>query len=258
VKLSVVTITFNNLDELRTTLGSLPNIPQVESVVINGGSCEKTKAYLSEHRDIVSVSEPDHGISDAFNKGYAASHGELVTFLNSGDQLIDPNYYPFAMEYLSNHPEMDFVSADITFAHPTLGKILVKPNSDVAKTPYPHPSLIVRRKVFEMVGGFDRDLKIAMDFDFMCKMVQQKFKGFYYEKNPVVLMDGSGVSSTRGFKAISERRQILNKYKLSNAHTEYYFWQLRVKMHGRNLLERAGLLKLYDHIKYMFVKPRAE
>ena len=66
--ISVITVTYNNYDDLHRTLNSLKNVDGIESVVVNGGDCNKTKKLLSNY-DGIAISEPDNGISDAFNKG---------------------------------------------------------------------------------------------------------------------------------------------------------------------------------------------
>ena len=66
--ISVITVTYNNYNDLHRTLASLEKVVGIESVVVNGGECEKTKKLLSNF-DGIAISEPDKGISDAFNKG---------------------------------------------------------------------------------------------------------------------------------------------------------------------------------------------
>ena len=64
--ISVITVTYNNFDDLYRTLDSLEEVEGIEKVVVNGGMCAKTKEYLSDF-DGISISEPDKGISEAFN-----------------------------------------------------------------------------------------------------------------------------------------------------------------------------------------------
>ena len=66
--ISIITVTYNNLDDLHRTLDSLKKVDGIEKIVVNGGECAKTKKYLSDF-DGTAISEPDKGISDAFNKG---------------------------------------------------------------------------------------------------------------------------------------------------------------------------------------------
>ena len=85
--LSIVTITFNNYVELLNTVTSVRDLAHSEHIIINGGKCQKTLAFLNNFWGI-SVSEPDQGISDAFNKGIKYAKGDAVMLLNSGDILL--------------------------------------------------------------------------------------------------------------------------------------------------------------------------
>lgn len=99
ILLSIVTIAYNNLTGLRTTIDSIDKylleyskLGYVEHIIIDGNSIDGTKSFLREFsfcREVRNkyVSEPDHGIYDAMNKGVGFSSGEFVVFLNSGDEI---------------------------------------------------------------------------------------------------------------------------------------------------------------------------
>ena len=100
--LSIVTITFNNYEELLNTVASVSDLENCEHIIINGGKCQKTLAFLKSYCG-VSVSEPDQGISDAFNKGIKLCQGGAVMLLNSGDILLDQTYPEKALHILKEH-----------------------------------------------------------------------------------------------------------------------------------------------------------
>ncbi len=248
--LSVITLTFNNYNELVGTTNSIRHCENIESVIINGGGCVKTAEFLQKNPRHISVSEPDEGIADAFNKGLNMASGQFIAFLNSGDTLIDEEYYRFAINYFIEYPLIDYIYADILFDHAMIGKHRVKPNKEIGKTPFPHPSLIVRSRVFIEIGGFDNDLKSAMDFDFMCKMIKNKFNGYYYQNNPVVLMDGKGISSSNGLQGLNERELVLKRYNMLDRHSYFYFKRLRFSLFARKVLDKLNILEFYDHFRY--------
>ena len=70
--------------------------------------------------------------------------------------------------------------------------------------PYLHPTMIVRKEVFEQLGGFNLKYEIGMDFDFIVRMEKKGYKGYYYDSSPVVKMEGTGKSQSKEFKAIIE------------------------------------------------------
>jgi glycosyltransferase involved in cell wall biosynthesis len=255
--LSVVTLTFNNYRELLKTINSLKGVDSVESVIVNGGSCIKTKDFLEKNNQYINISESDYGISDAFNKGIKLSSGKYIAFLNSGDIVIDRGYYQFAINYLSNNSHINYIYADIELNHQYMGKQIVRPSDKNGKTPFPHPSLIVERSVFDKVDFFDLTLKIAMDYDFMCRLIKGRYKGFYYKK-AVVLMDGKGISSNNGLEGVNERILVLRRYDMHDLYSYYYLEKLKFKILFRKMLAKFGILNFYDWIKYSIKKDRME
>ncbi len=258
-KISLITISFNNFEELKLTLNSLENVSGIESLVINGGSCQNTLKFLSEGH-IKHISEPDMGISDAFNKGAKNSTNDFIAYLNSGDTLTDKNYYKQALKIFKDNPEIDFIYAQIEIDHIKHGKMLVSPNEklDFTKMPFPHPSLIVKKDVFHRIGDFDLNLKIAMDYDFAVRLINSGSKGYYYRQMPVVLMDGEGVSSHQGILGQKERIYILKKYQRLDWRAFIYHYKLLLKIHTRNILTSLGLIQFYDKIKNRSIEVKPE
>lgn len=213
--ISVVTITFNNCQELKETLKSIEGIPVIESVVINGGSTADTFEFLKSHSGTV-VNEKDDGISDAFNKGSKNSRGDAVAYLNSGDVLVDREYYIWADRALRENPEIGFVYSDIVFVDPVAGEMNMSPRgktrNDLGKgMPFPHPSMVVRREIFDQIGGFSKEYKIAMDFDFAVRLLAAGHRGLYYP-HATVRMDGGGVSSSRELQGIMECKKSMQSH----------------------------------------------
>ena len=120
--ISIITVTYNNFDDLHRTLVSLKKVEGIEKIVVNGGECAKSKEYLSDF-DGIAISEPDNGISDAFNKGVSHSNGNSVMFLNSGDVLLSPDYLLEAENIMRFNPEISFVHSDLVFEDRISGDI---------------------------------------------------------------------------------------------------------------------------------------
>ncbi len=180
-------------------------------MIVNGGSCGLTRNYLMNSQD-KSISEPDNGISDAFNKGFLMTAGDYVTYLNSGDILIDKNYYNDAAVIFESDPTIDFIYADISFIDSFAGKIHVRSNQSFPSMPYLHPTLIVRRKTFQSVGMFDESFNVAMDLDFAYRLFKSGAKGHYIPRM-VVQMDGRGVSSVKFSATYLENLKVVIKNK---------------------------------------------
>jgi glycosyltransferase involved in cell wall biosynthesis len=245
--ISVVTVTYNNFSELQKTVESLaPVRDRIEHIVVNGGQCEQTREYLRQY-GCKSISEPDRGISDAFNKGVRMATGSGVVFLNSGDVLIHPEYFEWAESQLISK---DFTFSDILFDDALGGVIRLKPHGQSLGRgmPYAHPSLVVKRHVFDAIGGFVENLRTAMDFEFVCRMKKAKLEGVYYGQ-PVVLMDGTGVSAKNESRSLMECRNALIANDLWNFSNRLFFYKRSVLYSVRRALLAAGLGSLLGSLK---------
>ncbi len=211
---SIITITYNNYEQLRKTLVSVSGNEYIESIVINGGNCEKTATFLRTYQGI-SVTEPDEGISDAFNKGIARATTGYIIFLNSGDILLDSEYLVAAVSYLENSPVYSFAYSNLLLNDTSGGKIVLRSTGcNLGRgMPYLHPTMIVKREVFDKIGNFDKTVKVGMDFDWVVRLEQSGLKGKYFEKNIAVEMDGEGASVTDEFSGIRECYNSLKKYQ---------------------------------------------
>jgi glycosyltransferase involved in cell wall biosynthesis len=254
--ISVITVTYNNYDDLQRTLHSLKNVDGIESVVVNGGECNKTKKLLSNY-DGISISEPDKGISDAFNKGVTHATGENVMFLNSGDVLLSPEYLKEAEKTLSFNPEISFVHSDSLFEDRISGIIYMKPlkSAFFSKVPlgrgmpYNHLTMVIRKSVFEKIGLFKLHYKITMDFEWVCRLQNNNFNGHYIGRDPVVRMDGGGVSSTTEQLVMWESFKALIENHLLSPENIVGILERSILYIGRILMETLGMTSILGSLK---------
>ena len=190
--------------------------------------------------------------------------------LNSGDILINRTYPIQAIKILHKHPEIDFVHADLIFEDALIGPYIMRPlrtNNKLSPNigrgmPYRHQSMVVRKSIYDKVGLFNLNY-ICCDYDWVCRweLISKKSNGiaYYLQGDPVVKMDGSGISSVQEGKIISEAIQIILKRSkdcsfLVNI-VSYYALLVRVVLfYGRTLLERYGLVKFLIKLKLIKYK----
>lgn len=250
--LSIVTITYNNLSELKKTLASIPNYDFIESVVINGGDCQETKEILKSYKG-KSISEKDNGIADAFNKGIRLASGDLMMFLNSGDILIDANYLKIACDYLKVNNEIDYVHSNLILTDAIGAELYMRPTfSNLGRgMPYLHPTMIIRKEVFDKIGLFNPKYKIAMDFDFIVRLEKANLKGYYEKEGFPVRMEGTGKSIFNETEALRECFSILRENDSLNTKNFFGYIQRYLFFLGRKFLGLSGqndlLLKLKKH-----------
>ena len=114
LKLTIITINYNNLEGLKRTVESVVNQTwqELEYIVIDGGSTDGSAAFLASCSDTIDywVSEPDNGIYNALNKGIQKATGEYLLFLNSGDHFYSDEVLANNVHHLVNS---DIIAFDI-------------------------------------------------------------------------------------------------------------------------------------------------
>ena len=102
-KISVVTVTLNQGTFLEDTIQSIlgQGYPNLEYIILDGGSTDNTPAILDNYRDQLAycVSEPDDGQSDALNKGFRIATGEILAWLNSDDKYPPGTFWRVALAF---------------------------------------------------------------------------------------------------------------------------------------------------------------
>lgn len=245
--ISIVTITYNNYEELQETLNSIKGISNIESVVINGGSCSKTREFLKTYNG-KALTEKDEGISDAFNKGIKLATGVAIMFLNSGDILIDKDYISWVNRVMQDDTDVDFTFSNIRINNKEYGVCDIDSTGSDQRSlakgmPYPHQTMIIRKSILERVGGFSKKLKYAMDFDVVLKMKKIGVKGKHYN-SVSVLMDGSGVSSKNNFGVIAETYYVLKYNKMISMPIFLRLGVSIVLIMSKALLLKIGFIRL--------------
>jgi len=248
--ISIVTITYNDFNGLKRTLSSIPDYNFIESVVINGGSDKATIDFLSSHKGKV-INEKDEGIADAFNKGIVNSSGDAIMFLNSGDELVEAGYLKEAHEILNRNKEIDFVHSNLILIDSTGTELYMKPSFfNLGRgLPYLHPTILVRKSVFNQIGLFNKDYRIAMDFDFIVRLGKAGCKGFYISDNAVVKMEGTGRSVEQEFDAIKECYKSLKRNKFLNLKNSFGMIVRILLFSMRKLMTLIGLGELLRSLK---------
>ena len=112
MKVSIITVNYNNIEGLRRTLESvaIQKSDDYELVIVDGNSSDGAKDmiedYAENHVNTKWVSEPDRGIYSAMNKGVKMSEGDYCIFMNSGDCFNDENSLIESMSYLDGETEI--------------------------------------------------------------------------------------------------------------------------------------------------------
>ncbi|AJI46845.1 glycosyltransferase [Francisella philomiragia] len=117
IKFTVITVCYNSERTMQRTLQSIKDqtYKNIEYIIIDGGSTDKTLEIISNYSDIVNilVSEPDNGIYDAMNKGIKLATGDYIGFLNSDDYYTNDIFEEYNNVLVNK--SYDFVYSNIFF-----------------------------------------------------------------------------------------------------------------------------------------------
>lgn len=226
MKLSIITINYNNVDGLRKTINSVisQTFRDFEWIVIDGGSTDGSKDLINQYVEYFSysISEPDSGVYNAMNKGIKQSKGEWLLFLNSGDALYDAHVLETVF--------IDTPCADIIYGNYLMSNgILRIPEKEDNITLFyffrgtiPHSGgSFIKKELFNKYGLYDESLKIISDWKWFMQVVG--FEGARIKKIELTLslFDASGMSSTMIYEKEEEGEKVIKNIIPKRIYKDY-------------------------------------
>ena len=232
MKISIITVVYNNAATIADCINSVVSqkYPFIEHIVVDGDSTDGTQDIICKYGDKISkyVSEPDLGIYDAMNKGIGLASGNIVGLLNSDDILSDNFVLQRVSEFFSDNPDIDACYGDLCYVSQNDPTKIVrywrsKPyKNGLFKKGWvpPHPTLYIRREIYEKYGGFDLSYRIAADFEFMLRLFATHHIRTAYLPHIMVKMRLGGTTN-RNLKNILlqnlEIRRALRSHNMSSS-----------------------------------------
>ncbi len=227
MKVSIITVTYNSAHTLKDCIHSVSSqsYDNIEHIFVDGNSTDNTVEIIKNHASSsIYISETDKGLYDAMNKGLKLATGDLIGILNSDDMYAYSNVIQDTVDLIA---DKDALYADLCYVD--------KANSEIIKRywksgPYnrtsfkygwmpPHPTLFVKKSIYNKFGCFNLNLKSAADYELMLRFLyKQQIKTVYLPKTTVIMREGgvSNQSLTHRIKANKEDRIAweLNKLKM--------------------------------------------
>lgn len=215
MKISIITAVRNSRATLADTLDSAlaQDHPDKELIVVDGASTDGTLDVIRRYAGQLArvISEPDHGIYDALNKGLHLATGEVVGFLHADDRYAD-NRVLSRIAAAFTDPTVEAIYGDLVYVSQTdTGRVIRHWRAgeyQPARLHWgwmpPHPTLYLRRALYERHGGFDLRYRIAADYDLMLRLLS-RIKGRVVYLPEVLVRMRLGGASNRSL------RQILRK-----------------------------------------------
>lgn len=256
--ISIITVVLNGKEYLEDTILSVlyQTYQNVEYIIIDGGSADGTLDIIRKYEDAIDywVSEPDEGIADAFNKGISLSTGEWVGIINADDYYLADtlNRIHTLQDAEVICGRLKFVETDDRFF-----ELPAKPEFLPRFMSVNHPTVFIKRSIYNEYGLFDTSLKIAMDYELLLRL---------WQNNAVFEVIDETVSVMR-MGGISDRlyRKSLWEVYLSKRKNGYPFLSsclLYVGQFGRSitltLLKKAGLGSIVEQYHRHCIKVKRE
>ena len=118
IRISVVTVCYNMASYIEQTMLSVlsQNYPNLEYIVIDGGSSDGTQTIIEKYKDKLAyyVSEPDKGMYDAINKGFKHSSGDVIAWINA-DDIYMPWTLRVVDQIFTNYSDVDWIGGRYAF-----------------------------------------------------------------------------------------------------------------------------------------------
>ena len=232
--ISIITASFNNASTLSQTIDSLlsQSFKDIEYLIIDGFSTDGTKEIITSYSSKISkfVSEKDSGIYDALNKGIALSTGDIIGFLHADDTYANPEILEKVSAAFEQSPDTWAVYGDLQFVSQNdTSKVIRRWKSKPFQKSLlakgwmpPHPTLFLRREVYEKYGRFDTSYRIAADYDFILRVFSQPLFSAVYIPEVFINMRMGG-ASTGNLKNLLQKSKedylILKRNKTGNIFT---------------------------------------
>lgn len=215
MKLSIITINYNNCAGLQKTIDSVVNQTwrDFEWIIIDGGSTDGSKELIEKYQEYFAYwcSEPDKGVYNAMNKGIVKAKGEYLNFMNSGDFFYE---HDTLEKVFSVERKADVLYGDWMQVYNDHTNLMHFPEPVEIYTFYQRnicqQAMFVRATIMKE-KGFDESFKIIADY---CRWVELVQQGVVFEFVHLIicLYDMNGISSVRSSEdSIEKERMLRNK-----------------------------------------------
>ena len=200
-KVSIITTTYNDKENLKKIIAQVKNqdYENIEYVIVDGGSTDGTLEVIAEAAEYFGdrlkwISEKDKGIYDAINKGIRLSTGDILGCCF--DQYAGPDVISKMVTIMEKegtdgvHGDLYYMEGDkvVRYWHQGQGNIRFgwMPG---------HPTLYLRKSVYDKYGLYKTDYRISADYEFMIRILKNKKVKLSYLPEVLIYMSHGGTST---------------------------------------------------------------
>ncbi len=206
--ISIITVCFNSEKYIRTAIESVlhQTYSNIEYIIVDGNSIDKTLNIIHEYEEKFEgrmkwISESDNGLYDAMNKGIQMSTGDIIGILNSDDLFCDSCAIEKVMDIFNKNNTLDAVYADLYYvAQNDTSQVVRKWKTGKQKLFrtgwHPgHPTLYLKKKVYDDYGLYNLDFKLVADFELMLRVFDKYQINACYLPEYLVKMRLGGITN---------------------------------------------------------------
>jgi len=220
MKITIVTVCYNAERTIAETLESvaMQSHHDVENIVIDGASTDNTLKIVERYAGRLAhvLSEPDHGVYDAMNKGIKLASGDVIGFLNADDVYADKNVLTRVVDIIERET-LDALFGDVEFFRPNDPTRTIRRYRSARFSPDKialgwmpaHPALFLRRRVYERFGVFRTDYRIAGDFEYCARIFQSNTLVYRSLPETLVRMRIGGISTSGWRNTLLLNKEVL-------------------------------------------------
>lgn len=220
MKVSIITVVYNNRSSITDCLDSvlLQTYPNIEHIVIDGGSTDGTQQKIEPFKEKLAyyISEKDSGIFEAYNKGIKKATGDIIGILNSDDFFFEPGTIQKVVNaFKESHADLVYAKG-IFVSGTDIKKVKrIYPSKPFKKRYLPfgwiplHPTIYVRREIYQEYGLYDQDYSIASDYDISLRWFKNNKIKKYFMNDWVVQMRLGGKSTSMKLQKKKSREDLI-------------------------------------------------
>ncbi len=223
MKISIITVCYNSENTLEDTIQSVKeqSFKNIEYIIVDGNSKDHTLDIIKKNKGIITkwISEPDKGLYDAMNKGIQMATGDIVGIINSDDLFCDDKAIDKVIKEFENNPELDGVYADLYYVDQNNTDRIVRKwvSGKQRKFKYGwhpgHPTLYLKKEIYDKYGLFDLDFKLAADFEIMLRFIEKHKIKIHYLPEFLVKMRLGGTTNESWKNIYDQNLECIRAFK---------------------------------------------
>lgn len=238
-KVSIVTVTYNCESTIEETLLSVirQTYNNTEIIVIDGRSSDNTINIINKYKEQIDVfvSEKDHGIFDAMNKGIQKATGDWIMFMNAGDSFFESDTIS-QLSYLMNDPSNGVIYGPHFLRYNNHNRLIndipfFQQNGKYRNMGFSHQSCLVRTKLAKKYY-FELEYKLSADYKMLWHLYYDENVCFAKSDIPIAIMDDNGGETVSNYKRhLVEECEICGFWdsQLRSFFIELKFFEFKIK-----------------------------